>query len=101
MKPNCATNNRQFTKSTYGVMLLATPGETVPTSMRYSETTWTTTAGKARGAGPSGRYDTRIGPKRNDVALSGSQEREKGKLLSFWLSFEMEKMMDLRMVLEE
>ena len=40
-------------------------------------------AGKDGGAGPSGRYDTRSGPKRNDVAPTDSQEREKGKIVNF------------------
>ena len=32
--------------------------------------------GKTRGAGPSGRYDTRSGPKRHDATQIGSQEKE-------------------------
>ena len=52
-------------------------------------------------AGPSGRYDTRSGPKRNDTAPARIQEKEKGKVLSSRLSSEIEKTMDLRKVLEE
>ena len=33
-------------------------------------------AGKTKGVGPSGRYDTQSGPKRNDVNPAGSQEIE-------------------------
>ena len=40
-------------------------------------------AGKAGGAGPSGSYDTKNGPKRNDATPAGSQEREKVKIPSF------------------
>ena len=40
-------------------------------------------ARKSIEGGLSGRYDTRSGPKRNDVAPGESQEREKGKVLSF------------------
>ena len=40
-------------------------------------------AGKPGGGGVSGRYDTQSGPKRNDVAPTDSQEREKGKIVNF------------------
>ena len=52
-------------------------------------------AGKTGGVGPSGRYDTRSGLRRNDTALARSQEKEKGKVPSFRLSSEIEKMMDI------
>ena len=39
--------------------------------------------GKTRGAGPSGRYDTPSRPKRHDSNPTGSQEKEKGKVLNF------------------
>ena len=58
-------------------------------------------ARKTGGAGPSGRYDTRSGAKRHDVAPTGSQEKEKGKVLSIRLSSEIEKTTDLWKVLEE
>ena len=52
-------------------------------------------AGKDGGAGSLGRYGTRSKPKRNKFAMAGSQDREKGKVLSFWLSSEIKKSMDL------
>ena len=52
-------------------------------------------AGKVGGVGPSMGYDTRSGPKRNDAAPAGSQDREKGKFPSFRLSSGIEKMTDL------
>ena len=40
-------------------------------------------AEKTGGPGPSWRYDTQSGPRRNDVVPSGSQEKEKAKVSSF------------------
>ena len=54
-------------------------------------------AGKNGGAGPSGRHDTRSTTKRHDGVPTGSQEEEKGKILSS----EIEKTMNLQKVLEE
>ena len=59
-------------------------------------------AGKTgTGAGPSGRHDTRSTTKRHDGAPAGSQEKEKGRILSFRLSSEIEKTTNLQRVLEE
>ena len=58
-------------------------------------------AGKTGGAGPSGRYDTRSAPKKHDATPTGSQEKEKGRILSFCLSSEIGKTMSLQKVLEE
>ena len=55
-------------------------------------------AGKAGGAGPSGRYDTWSGPKRNDVAPAGSKERVKGIVSGFRLISEIEKTIYLQKV---
>ena len=56
-------------------------------------------AGKAGGAGPSQRYETRFGPKQNDVGTPGSQD--KTKKAGYWLSTTIERTTDLRKVLEE
>ena len=56
--------------------------------------------GQAEGSGPSNRYDTRSGQKRNDGGPTGPQEKERGKIPSFRLSSEIESCTDLRKVLE-
>ena len=45
-------------------------------------------AGKTGGVGPSGRHDTRSATKKHDGAPAGSQDKEKGRILSFRLSSE-------------
>ena len=53
-------------------------------------------AGKTgTGAGPSGRHDTRSATKRHDGVPAGSQEKEKGRILSFRLTLEIEKTTNL------
>ena len=51
--------------------------------------------------GPSRRHDTRSATKRHDGALTGSKEKEKGKISNFRLSSEIEKATNLQKVLEE
>ena len=55
--------------------------------------------GKAGGAGPSQRYETRFRPKQNDVGNPDAPDRT--KRADYRLSTEIEKSMDLRKVLEE
>ena len=49
----------------------------------------------------AGRHDTRSATKKHDGAPAGSQEKEKGRILSFHLSSEIEKTTNLQKVLEE
>ena len=46
-------------------------------------------------------YDTKSGPRKEDVGLVGRQEKEKGKFPSFRFSSEIKKSIDLGKVLEE
>ena len=58
-------------------------------------------ARKVGEAGPSNKYDTRRGPKKNDGGPTSSYEKERMKFASFRLISEIEKTTDLERVVEE
>ena len=67
----------------------------------WSDLVEDTCAGMSGGAGPSNRYKTRNGSRKEDIGSANQQEKGKTKIPSFRLSTEIERTMNLQRVLEK